>query len=68
MKEKTITIKHEQKEVQVTGTKEGISYLLKWVQEHKRGKYASKTIVCNLPNDFIACRQKAKYLNLNVSD
>ncbi len=68
MKQKTLTIKHEQEVVQVTGTADEISRLISWVKEHKRGKFSKNTIVCDLPNDFIACRQKSKFLKLNVLD
>lgn len=68
MKQKKITIKHDNNEVLVSGTKEEIDRLLKWIKEHKRGKFTSKTIICDLSNDFVVCRQKAKFLKLDVLD
>lgn len=68
MKQKTLTIRHNQEVVQVDGTKEEISRLITWAKEHNRGKYLKNTIVCVLPNDFVACRQKAKFLKLSVID
>lgn len=66
MKEKILTIKHEENWVRVTGSLEGINRLIKWSKETKHGKFTSHSIVCDSPKDFIGCKQKAKFLKLSI--